>query len=390
VQLATKGRRAARSTGTVGAVVLAVALMRCAPPPHAPSATSLVVSDAAHLHASIADASTAFDRWLRSSAHGDTFAVYVAGLTAQATSRVFLAAVPARWGTGNVLAEKAAFVRNARAAFLAAMQRGVASGSADAGELVHAASPWPLVLPSVDSTGRPWEFAAASTPIHDVLLCDASSSGLDHACTPAALLTSYDRWIRAGAARAGSTFTVLTSGRTLSATATLFTMQTPQDGAVQTVVDLLSARSALQDAVNHMPEAGSAIAEGLFVGVNLLRERAERGGLARLYVLSDLREVSDDGEMNLEEHVPSAPAFAAWMHARGLSAPAQGIEVTICGVHTGVAAGSASLTPQDVARLREAWSEALTAWHPASLRICSDCAVADLDARASAPINTRG
>jgi hypothetical protein len=167
-------------------------------------------------------------------------------------------------------------------------------------------------------------------------------------------------------------------------------MNTPEEGTVRTVADLLSGRSALRDAVNHMPEAGSAIAEGLFVSVNLLRERAEHGGRARLYVLSDLREVSDDGHMNLEEHVPSPPAFAAWMEARGLSAPAQGIELTICGLHTAVAAGSPSLTPQDVARLRAAWADALTAWHPASLRICADCALADLDARTSAPNTTRG
>jgi hypothetical protein len=63
--------------------------MRCAAPPHTPSATSLVVSDAAHLHASIAGASAAFERWVRSSAHGDTFTVYVAGTAPGRTAHAF-------------------------------------------------------------------------------------------------------------------------------------------------------------------------------------------------------------------------------------------------------------------------------------------------------------
>jgi hypothetical protein len=195
---------------------------------------------------------------------------------------------------------------------------------------------------------------------------------------------AYDRWLGEGATRQGSTFTVLVTGTSLSATRTLFTIETPDAPLLTRVAALLSGSSDVEQATAHIGSSGSAIAEAMFAAVTLLRERTARGGRGHLLVLSDLREVSDGGAMNLEAAIPSAEDFTRWMRTQGLIAPADGIEITICGVHYEVASGAASLTAAEVTALRAAWTAGLSTWKPAALRICTDC-TGELD-RAREPV----
>ena len=348
-------------------VVLVVSLA-CAAPVAQPAPAVSVLLPAQASPADRAEATELFTHWLDENVRrpGATFHLIGIGSSRADVQPRFAAVIPDSWGAPNAAANKAAFVTRTRHAFLAAL---TTSSAAAIERPTSAAETTITVLPRLDSRGVRWTWNITGGPLHAATVCDASPSAAGAACTPDALLHSYDAWLARGVI-VGSSFRVWVVGINTGSAARAFEITTPDLPLDERVAVLLAARQEVVRVVDQAhTHAGSAIAEALTVAITDL---AGRQGGKRLFVLSDLRQTTP-GVWAFDQHVPSAKTFVEWLDGERLLPESRDIAIQVCGLHFGPAPGHASFDARHAAELKAVWIDAFAAMHPASLSMHGQC-----------------
>jgi hypothetical protein len=114
---------------------------------------------------------------------------------------------------------------------------------------------------------------------------------------------------------------------------------------------VLGARGELARLVFGPPQQyASTIAEAISVVVRRLRERP---GSYRLYVLSDMVQITPaQGGYNFAKTLPAPKDFVAYLKKQNLTPDLHGIAVLACGIHSGQSGPNSAAR---VARLQEIW-----------------------------------
>lgn len=350
---------------TLRAAILLATLITACGPDRSPQHHLVLVSDLRRAAA----ATPQLERWMRESLTfaGSTFRVCAPGADVGGARCTAAITVPARWGA-NVLQAKAAF----RARCVRELHH--ASNQPAAWQVARSVEfPADTVLLTAETFPMDfahWSGSGDSPPRHLVLLCDRSPSiGTADACGAASLLALYDRWL-ARAARAGSSLTIFRIGQNLSTTTELFSVQTPGGERPARLLALLDARARLAALPLDGRDAGSAIAEGLFVGADWLRVRAGEKGLV---LLTDGRQFS--ALADFDAAIPAPEPFIAAMRNAGLTPDLRQVELGFCGLHFGgLRAGAQALAAAsaDQAR-RSTWTASFAAFGAAPVHVATRC-----------------
>jgi len=318
-----------------------------------------------------ANAMPQLESWMRDSLTSEaaTFRVCAPAADVDGARCTAAITVPTHWGA-NVLQAKAAFrARSARILTDASNAR-TAWQFARSVELPH-----DTVVLAADRMTFPvdvaqWSGGSNAPPRHLMLLCDRSSSiGIADAGTTASLLGLYDRWL-VHAAGVGSSLTVLRIGQDLSTTPELFSVQTPGGSRAACFLALLDARARLSALPLDDRNAGSAIAEAVYIAADRLRTRV---GEKRLIVLTDGRQFS--GLADFDAVIPAPEQFISAMRNAGLAPDLRDVELSLCGFHFGgrrAGAQPLAAATADQAR-RSVWVAAFAAFGAAPVHVTTRC-----------------
>jgi hypothetical protein len=345
------------------AVCLALCLA-CAAPRQRPEAVAVLLA-APPTTAERSHACDAFDQWIARGVRtpGATFQLLLAGRDRGSGRVLFATEIPSAWAAPNAVANREHFVSAARRRFAQALA--VPATTADS---VRAPTPRLVTLPELDSRGVRWAWAPPTTRVHRAIICDLSVSAAGVSCTDGSLHNSYDTWAQGGLAT-GSTLRIWIVGSSVSTTARVFAVETPELPLAERAAYLLGARRELEAVlVRSSRHAGSAVAEALTVAVTDL---ASHNGTKELHVLSDLRQTS--GPWTFDRRVPPAREFVRWLAAERLLPNCSGITVTLCGLHFGATPKYPPFTARQGALVRDVWTYALAAMHGNVIAMCSEC-----------------
>lgn len=343
-------------------LVMLLAAACAAAPEQEPMHHAIVCASDAEADCSPAERSAEFDRWTKLALRhpGSTFSVWLAQADGP-PSALFKACVPERWGQ-NVMATKAAFLRDGR------------TRASEGG----AALPAGCVLPE-DAAGRVSILAGGRRRVleqtveahHLAVVCDRSDSMLGTSCDAVALEAAFDGWLGRSGGLPGGSFTVFGVGTSRDGAAVLFRVAASTTTPGERTARLLAARHRLGASLRGSP-AGSAIAEALDVVTDDLRARA---GRKAVLVLSDLRQVTP-GTWNFEAAAPEPAVFTAWLRSAGLFGGLRGVEVQACGLHHRRAPGARRFDAGLAHRVEQAWAGALQAAGAGGGAISASCPVA--------------
>jgi hypothetical protein len=342
--------------------------MACAAHPPRAEETAVLLQRAPR-PADVVRAQAAFDAWMANSrTHGATFRLLEVGPSRSALRERLTVTVPAAWGA-NAVANRAAFVAQARDLFAAAIL-GHEPRSLGTPAATSPAATSITVLPDLDSRGKRWTWTTPRRPSHTRVLCDSSASTAGVACTPEAVLRAFDALLP-GATAPGSSFRVLLVGRSIDARS-IFDVEVPELPLADRIGYLLGARNELVDTLRQ-PHccAGSDVAGAIAAAVS---ELSDRRGDKNIVVLSDMRECA--GPWSFDRRVPEQPrAFVAWLRSENLLPDCGGmIRVTVCGLHFGTIPGEKrSFRARDDSELRTLWMQVFRTMHVQSVAMCSAC-----------------
>ena len=223
-----------------------------------------------------------------------------------------------------------------------------------------------------------WERSKAATrsPIHEIVLCDVSSSAGTAVCDITGLQAEYDRFLFEGGMSPESSFAIMRIGHDLASTRELYRFVTPTTGRALCALAVLCARHAIERIALADPSAGSAILEAVYVAAGAMHDL--RGDLL-LVLRSDLQQVTL-GQWNFERDVPKAAApFIDELRRNHLLPSLNRVRVEICGTHFRGPGGRA-LSAQADAALKTTWDEMLLAAGAASVHFSARCAGGTLTA----------
>ena len=317
----------------------------------------------------------AYEGWAREGgrAPGSSFRVTTYAAKASGSEMVrdaLVVTIPERWGS-NVLARKAAFLKEARA-LVADLRPGVelrlpssTSGRADPRGAVRLLTP---------SNGRERPTLVHLDPggarVHLVAVCDISNSGVGLACTPQLLRAALHSWSLRAACAPGSTFSVVVVGHSRDTAIDAFSSVVRNAPCGEVLAELLVDEPRVERALgNGKLRGGSAIAEAIHRATTRL---AGRTGMRSLLVASDLREVNS--RYNFEKAVPSDPsAFASWLRAQSLQIDFSGVEVLVCGVHGNRGPSSSAFTASLARDLDAAWATVFREMGAGAPRFFPEC-----------------
>lgn len=357
------------------AVILAIACNRT---PRPPVRTVVVcgIAPGAVDACPVAERQAAFETWARegSTLPGSTFEVWRPSPFGNGAQRVVSICTPSRWH-GNALAQRAAFVRQARArAGVPTAKLGPSVTYPSTCKHSARAEQATRQLLQIDGSGRTTARSVPSTRTpgsHASILCDLSSSMRNApVCTVARVVELCSGWTTSREALVpGSTFSVRVIGRTRDTTLRAFHYVVPSGHLAERLVALQAARTAVVRDFSHPSpdEVGSAIAEAISVAA---RELLEKQGIRTLTILSDLRQVS--GPWQFESKPVPAPRFAEQLRDRSLLSDLTGVEVLVC-THEAHAPGAPPFSAASAAKVEGAWANALGEMHAARVRILTDC-----------------
>ena len=305
----------------------------------------------------------AFDRWIQGalSRPGSTFSLWRAGADRESSGRLTLVCVPERWGVG-VLGAKAEFVARARKA----LDQGTPLSPGSCGGLEESSGTAELL--SGDSVRFNVADAPSAVPLESAVICDRSTSTLGRACSASEVLAAYDHWVPMAVTTPGSSFTVYLAGRSRDGTVRAFAVTVPPRPLGDRLAFVIGARGEIGGAVGRGPD-GSAIAEALSVAATGLRRRS---GHAEIRLLSDLREVSGD-RWDFERAVPGPDEFVRWLRERDLLPNLAGVEVHVCGLHSGRGPGAPAFDASMDSAVERDWRRALGAMGVRAPDLRGDC-----------------
>jgi hypothetical protein len=314
-------------------------------------------------------ARTTLHNWLHANRRtpNATFRLLQVGSARSAVRERFSVTIPPSWKGPNAVANRDAFVAQARELFDLAVREGDgrALGTPSA---IPPLQTRVVTIPDRDSRDVQWTWTSRASVTHAAVLCDRSASGSGSACTPAAVLRVMDAWLPNGIA-AGSSFRVWIVGRSIADATRVFTIDTPDLPIADRVAYLLGARNELAGALaRHAARAGSDVAGAMTAAVTELSGRA---GAKELYVLSDLR--LSAGPFSFDRDVPSPESFVRWLAAEQLLPNCRDVAITACGLHFRTTPGTATFDATRDAEVRAAWMAAFAAMHAASVEIRGTC-----------------
>jgi hypothetical protein len=313
-----------------------------------------------------------FNSWVKEALYRphSTFSIWEVGPDRSRSRRFFGACIPEKWPRA---------VWKAKADFLA-MAREAAGGSrtgltVPAG--CHAPGPKTpgrnqlVVSPDASPLqGNVWQKVASGSalaPLHSAIVCDRSDSTLGAACNASALLRVFDLWTAEGLLLPGATLSVEMVGPLRDALQSVFSLSVPDLPVGERTAFVLGARSELARLFSGSVEKyASTIAEAISTTVRRLRERR---GAYRLYVLSDMHQITA-GTWNFENAVPAPHDFLAWLKKTGLAADLRDIPVLVCGLHTG---HFGTYSAAHATRLHDLWQRAFQSMGAPEVKLFSAC-----------------
>jgi len=222
-----------------------------------------------------------------------------------------------------------------------------------------------------------WERSKAATrsPIHEIVLCDVSSSAGTAVCDITGLQAEYDRFLLEGGMAPESSFAIMRIGHDLASTRELYRFVTPTTGRALCALAVLNAHHAIERVALPDPSAGSAILEAVYIAAGAMHDL--RGDFL-LVLRTDLQQVTL-GQWNFERDVPKAAPFIDELRRDRLLPPLNRVRVEICGTHFRGPGGRA-LNAQADAALKTTWDEMLLASGAASVHFSARCAGGTLTA----------
>lgn len=201
--------------------------------------------------------------------------------------------------------------------------------------------------------------AAPREPLHVTVVCDASSSALEAACTTESISSVARAWVTQAIRRPGSTMSVIQVGSSRDGTETIATFAVPSNwgrgiaaARARFVSQTIEAAESL-----HPSSSGSAIVEAIDVAADGLSEHT---GDRVLAVLSDLRQDAP-GNLHFERRVVSPRRFVTWLEEHHLLAQLGEIRVEVCGVHGARGPRAREHTAAADDALRATWARAFEA-----------------------------
>jgi hypothetical protein len=339
----------------------------------------------AHLFCGVADGQTLtcegqfrlahLTSWIKEALHrpGSTFSIWAVGPDRSSSSRFFGACIPDHW-SAPVSKSKKAFLERARA--------GAGGSKAGLTEPAGCQPPGPktpgrnqlVVSPDVSPlAGDVWQqvtTGSASAPLHhSAIVCDRSESTAGAVCTPGTLLRVFDRFIADGRLLPGSSLSVEMIGPLRDALQAAYDLRVPDLPVGERVAFVLGGRSELARLFGGPVEQyASAIVEAISAAVRRLRERR---GTYRLYLFSDMRQIS--GPLNFEKSIPAPHVFLTWLKKQRLATDLKDIPLLVCGMRTGhFGLNSAA----NATRLHDLWKAAFQSQGAPEVSLFSSCEAA--------------
>ena len=192
------------------------------------------------------------------------------------------------------------------------------------------------------------------------VLCDRSSSMAEYYCTPEQIAEAGDYWAHKADEAGGGEFTVFLIGSGFDDTPVLLSVTYPSrfPGPVMAHkkewrIAFLQRLKALRLPTNR----GSAIAEAIY-RVSL---RIPRNGETEIYVLSDMREVDDT--FNSEVQPPSEQEFLKWLDRKAIRPRfTSTTKVVVSGVHPYSPDNTSRMTTENYDRLVRLWRAVFRKW----------------------------
>jgi hypothetical protein len=317
--------------------------------------------------------------WFKEAVHrpGSTFSIWAVGPNRSASRRFFGACIPDRWGA-PVWKKKGDFIAKARAG-AGGSKTGLTEpkgcqppGLRPPGRTQLVVSPQVSPLPP-----DVWQqIATGSAPqfLQSAIVCDRSPSTNGAACTSGALLELFDRWVSEGLLLPGATLSVEPVRDALQP---FYHLSIPDLPLGERVAFVLSGRRELSRLFDGRSEQyTSTIAEAISGAVRRLRER---GGFYRLFILSDLQQITPR-TWDFSKTIPAKREFLGWLNKQSLAEDLRGIPVLVCGLQSGHFGHNSAA---NAARLRDLWQAALQMMGAAEVKFFSSC-------DAALPQTTRG
>jgi hypothetical protein len=317
-----------------------------------------------------------FNSWVKEAVYRpySTFSIWQAGPDRSRSRRFFGACIPERW-PAPVWKAKGDFIAVARAG-AGGRRTGLSvpagcrsSGPTTPGSMKLVVSPEVSPL-QADVWGKVASGFAPALVQHSGIVCDRSDSTLGAACNASALLGVFDRWVTEGLLLPGATLSVEMVGPLRDALRPFYELRVPDLPLGERIAFVLGARSELAHLFSGSVEKyGSTIAEAISTAVRRLREHR---GAYRLYLLSDMRQISPGG-FNFESAVPLPQDFLAWLTKSGLTPDLRDIPALVCGLHTGHFGQNSQAS---ATRLHDLWQRALQSMGAPEIKFFNSCEAA--------------
>ena len=314
-----------------------------------------------------------FNAWVKEALYRpqSTFSIWAVGPDRSSSRPFFSACIPDKWSSSSsVWQAKASFLERARQGVRA--NRTEQTLPARCSPETKASGSHQLVVLSPSTSLHPdvWQQVPSTPvvpPLHYAIVCDKSDSTLGATCTPASLLRVFDRWIAEGQAQPGASLSVEMVGPLQDALHAIYHVSVPDLSVEERVAIVLGARMELAQLLEGSGEKyASTIVEAISATVRRLRER---NGRYRLFVLSDLHQITS-GVWNFEQAVPSSPNFIVWLKKTQRFSDLRNIPVLACGMHTG---HFGSYSAAHATRLYDLWQAVFQASGAPEVRLFSSC-----------------
>lgn len=206
--------------------------------------------------------------------------------------------------------------------------------------------------------------ALASEGFNLIAICDRSSSAGEYACSKSNLEKAGRLWVEQAGDAGGGSFELVIINTGFDSAEIAFSEKYPErfPGPVTLNKKKWTGQfmESLSKTAESLPEnKGSAIAEAIYRA----SLRIPQGGTTRVYILSDMRQVTG-GAFNFERSVPGNAEFMRWIDSKSIKPKfSPGTRLTACGLHPYTPDNTSRMTTESYGKLVDLWTEVFRKWY---------------------------
>ncbi|MBZ0221276.1 MAG: hypothetical protein K8I01_12695 [Candidatus Methylomirabilis sp.] len=204
--------------------------------------------------------------------------------------------------------------------------------------------------------------AQASEGFNLIAICDRSSSAGEYACSKSNLEKAGRLWVEQAGDAGGGSFELVIIDTGFDSAELALSEKYPERFPGPVTLNKRKWVDQFMDKLDKKAEGlpknkGSAIAEALYRA----SLRLPQSGTIRVYVLSDMRQVS--GAFNFEKRVPGKAEFVRWLDSKSIK-PKFPPETSLmaCGVHPYTPDNTSRMTTESYGKLVDLWTEVFSKW----------------------------